>query len=90
MSQHSDYYELSNQTFAAVSGRVFEARLLLDDKLPQSALAMSLSPPTKGKQPVLDANLVLAANEGCEPLDFPAAVAGNVALVSGTWCSPAG
>ncbi|KAK5659564.1 hypothetical protein OQA88_766 [Cercophora sp. LCS_1] len=75
-----DYYTLSEQPFPAVSGNVFEARLLLDLDLPESAFPMSLTPPTKDKQPV-DGDLVLVANEGCNPEDYPAEVKGNIAFI---------
>ncbi len=81
LSQYSDFYELSNQTFSAVSGRVFESSLILDDKVSHSAQPMGLSPPTADNEPVLHAKLVLVANEGCKLADYPAAVDGNVALV---------
>ena len=75
-----DYYTLSEQPFPAVSGNIFEARLLLDLDLPESAAPMGLTPPTAGKQPV-DGALVLVAGEGCAPADYPPAVAGNVAFI---------
>ncbi|KAK3368789.1 peptidase family M28 [Podospora didyma] len=75
-----DYYTLSKQPFPAVSGNVFESRLVLDQDLPYSAAPMSLTPPTKNKQPVLG-DLVLVANEGCEASDYPEDLAGNVAFI---------
>jgi len=75
-----DYYELSNQTFPAVSGNVFESRLVLGDTVPRSASAMGLTPPTKHHQPV-HGDLVLVANEGCDSADYPAQVDGNIAFI---------
>ncbi len=87
LSQLGDYYELSNQTFPAVTGFVFESRLLLDNELPESASPMSLSPPTKDKEPVIGATLALAANDGCEPSDYPENSAGNVVLIRRGSCN---
>jgi hypothetical protein len=47
-----DYYDISNQSFPAVSGSVFESRLVLGDQVPKSAAPMGLTPPTKDKEPV--------------------------------------
>ena len=66
-----DYYTLSTQPFPAVSGVVFESRLLIGSALADSAAPMSLTPPTRhGKQPV-DGRLVLVANDGCSAADYP-------------------
>ncbi|KAK0717540.1 peptidase family M28 [Lasiosphaeria miniovina] len=80
-----DYYTLSKQPFPAVSGNVFEFRLVLDHEVPASASPMSLTPPTKNKQPVYG-HLVLVANEGCDADDYPAAVSGQVAFVKRGTC----
>ncbi|KAF1998774.1 aminopeptidase-like protein Y [Amniculicola lignicola CBS 123094] len=65
-----DYYTLSNQSFPAVSGNVYEYRLVLGDEVLKSAAPMGLTPATKNKQPV-HGDLVLVDNEGCEQSDFP-------------------
>jgi len=75
-----DYYTLSNQTFPAVSGNVFESRLVLGNTVPHSASAMSLTPPTRNKEPV-HGKLVLVRNEGCHSSDYPKAVKGNIPLI---------
>ncbi|RYP20330.1 hypothetical protein DL767_009476 [Monosporascus sp. MG133] len=75
-----DYYSLSNQSFSAVSGRVFESRLVLGNEVPKSAIPLQLTPPTKDKQPVYG-DLVLVENEGCEPSDYPANLTGNIAFI---------
>jgi aminopeptidase Y len=47
---------------------------------------MSLTPPTKNKQPVYGA-LVLVAKDGCHAEDYPAEVAGNVAFIRRGTCA---
>jgi aminopeptidase Y len=85
LSALGDYYTLSKQPFPAVTGAVFESRLLIDLALVESASAMSLTPPTRAKQPV-DGNLVLVANEGCHAADYPSTVKGNIALIKRGTC----
>ncbi|KAJ4983531.1 peptidase family M28 [Stagonosporopsis vannaccii] len=80
-----DYYTLSNQSFPAVSGNVFESRLVLGNEIPKSAAPMGLTPPTKNKQPV-HGDLVLVDNEGCQLSDFPDSVAGNIAFIKRGVC----
>ncbi|PSN69365.1 aminopeptidase-like protein Y [Corynespora cassiicola Philippines] len=80
-----DYYSISNQSFPAVSGNVFESRLVLGNDVPKSAAPMGLTPPTKDKEPV-HGDLVLVANEGCEESDFPDSVAGNIAFIKRGVC----
>lgn len=46
---------------------------------------MGLTPPTKDKQPVYGA-LVLVENEGCQPSDFPDTVGGNIAFIKRGTC----
>lgn len=80
------YYNLSRQPFAAVTGSVSESRLVLDRHVPPQAVPMSLTPPTRNKEPV-DGNLVLVANDGCQPGDYdPGAVPGNIALIRRGTC----
>ena len=80
-----DYYTVSKQPFPAVSGAVFEYRLLLESDLPETAYPMSLTPPTKNKQPV-EGELVLVGNEGCDESDYPSSVAGNIAFIKRGTC----
>ena len=77
--QLGDYYTLSNQSFPAVSGNVFESRLVLGDAVPKSAVPMGLTPATKNKEPV-HGDLALVENEGCDQGDFPDTVAGNIEI----------
>ncbi|RNJ58841.1 hypothetical protein D7B24_003927 [Verticillium nonalfalfae] len=80
ISQLGDYYTLSNQSFPAVTGNVFESRLVLGNKVPKSASPMSLTPATKNKEPV-HGDLVLVQHEGCDESDYPEEVRGNIAFV---------
>ena len=80
-----DYYTITNQTFPAVSGNVFESRLVIGDSVPKSARAMGLTPATKDKEPV-HGDLVFVENEGCQESDFPDSVAGNIAFVKRGVC----
>jgi aminopeptidase Y len=75
-----DYYNVSTQVFPAVVGNVFEYRLVLGDTVPNSTLAMSLTPPTKHKEPVFGP-VVLVKNDGCDSSDYPEDVAGAIALI---------
>jgi aminopeptidase Y len=83
--QLGDYYQISNQSFSAVTGNVFESRLVLGDSVSKSAAPMGLTPPTNNKQPVYG-DLILVDNEGCQSTDFPDDVAGNIALVKRGTC----
>lgn len=80
-----DYYTVSKQPFPAVSGAVFEYRLLLESDLPETAYPMSLTPPTRNKEPV-NGELVLVDNEGCDETDYPSSVAGNIAFIKRGTC----
>ncbi|KAH7071012.1 aminopeptidase Y precursor [Paraphoma chrysanthemicola] len=80
-----DYYTISNQSFPAVSGNVFEYRLVIGDQVPKSAAPMGLTPPTKDKEPV-HGDLVLVSNEGCQSTDFPSSVAGKIAFIKRGVC----
>jgi aminopeptidase Y len=81
-----DYYELSNQTFDAVVGNIFESRLILGDREPPSTSPMSLTPPTMNKD-VVFGPLVLVANEGCDASDYPSNVTGSIAFIRRGTCS---
>lgn len=84
IAELGDYYALSNQSFPAVVGNVFESRLVLGDKVPKSAIPMSLTPPTKDKEPV-SGPLALVSNFGCSESDYPS-LTGKVALISRGVC----
>jgi aminopeptidase Y len=79
------YYNVSTQEFPAVSGNVFESRLVIGTEVPKSASPMGLTPPTKDREPV-HGDLVLVANVGCEPEDFPKEAKGNIVLVKRGKC----
>ncbi|KAF2262228.1 aminopeptidase-like protein Y [Lojkania enalia] len=83
--QLGDYYSISNQSFPAVSGNVFESRLVIGNQVPKSAAPMGLTPATKDKEPV-HGKLVLVENEGCQSTDFPEEVAGSVAFIKRGTC----
>ncbi|KAL2870962.1 uncharacterized protein BJX67DRAFT_212049 [Aspergillus lucknowensis] len=80
-----DYYDVANQSFPAVSGNVFESRLVLGHEVPASAHAMGLTPPTKDKQPVYG-QLTLVSNQGCDEADYPSKLAGAIALIERGTC----
>ncbi|PKS13035.1 hypothetical protein jhhlp_000376 [Lomentospora prolificans] len=86
LAESDDYYDISKQVFPAVMGNVFEARLVIGDGVPKSATAMSLTPPTKNRQPVF-AKFVLVKNDGCDASDYPEAVAGQIALIRRGHCA---
>ncbi|PSR92350.1 aminopeptidase Y precursor [Coniella lustricola] len=80
------YYNIVQQPFPAYSGSVFESRLVLGDEVAHSASAMSLTPPTKNKEPV-HGELVLVSNNGCSADDYPANVEGNIAFIRRGTCA---
>ncbi|KAL4765867.1 uncharacterized protein BDW70DRAFT_38954 [Aspergillus foveolatus] len=80
-----DYYDVTNQSFPAVSGNVFESRLVLGHEVPASARPMGLTPPTKNREPVYG-SLVLVSNEGCDEADYPSELAGAIALIQRGTC----
>lgn len=67
-------------------GNIFESRLVLGDREPESTSPMSLTPPTKNKEPVFGP-LVLVANEGCDDSDYPFEVKGSIAFISRGTCA---
>ena len=79
-----DYYNVSTQDFPAVTGNVYESRLIIGHDVPKSAEPMGLTPPTKDHEPV-HGDLVHIANSGCEPSDYPN-LAGKIAFVSRGIC----
>ncbi|KFY32988.1 hypothetical protein V495_08542 [Pseudogymnoascus sp. VKM F-4514 (FW-929)] len=81
-----DYYDISNQTFSAVTGNVFESRLVLGHEVPKSATPMGLTPPTKNRSPVYG-QVRLVSNYGCDEHDFDSDGKGPwIALVSRGVC----
>jgi aminopeptidase Y len=80
-----DYYDVTNQTFPAVSGNVFESRLVLGHNVLETARPMGLTPPTKNKEPVYG-QLTLVANQGCDEADYPSDLAGAIALIERGTC----
>ncbi|KAE8444658.1 hypothetical protein EG329_014406 [Mollisiaceae sp. DMI_Dod_QoI] len=86
IAELGNYYEISNQTFSAVMGNIFEYRLVLGNHAPESASAMSLTPPTKDKEPVFGP-LVLVANDGCDESDYPSDTTGSIAFIKRGTCA---
>lgn len=86
VAELGDYYTITNQSFPAVSGNVFESRLVLGDSVTRTASPMGLTPPTKGRQPVYGP-LVLVANEGCKQSDYPPSLEGGIAFIKRGTCS---
>ena len=86
MSNFSDYYSVSNQSFPAVTGSVFESRLVIGHGVPASASPMGLTPPTKGKEPVYGP-VVLVDGDGCSAEKYPSNITGSVALIRRGACS---
>lgn len=80
-----DYYKITNETFDAVSGNIFESRLVIGHDIPKSATPMGLTPPTPNKQPVYGP-LVLVENEGCSSSDYPANMTGSIAFIKRGTC----
>lgn len=79
------YYNISEQSFPAYSGNVYESRLVLGDEVIANASAMSLTPPTKNNEPVYG-DVILVANSGCSADDYPEGVKGNIAFVERGKC----
>lgn len=52
LAKLGDYYNVSGQQFPAFTGNVYESRLVLGSDVLQNASAMSLTPGTKGNEPV--------------------------------------
>ncbi|KAF1981634.1 Zn-dependent exopeptidase [Aulographum hederae CBS 113979] len=75
-----DFYTTSNQSFAAVTGNVFESRLVIGSDVPKSAAPMGLTPPTKDKEPV-HGPIVLVSGDGCHASDYPSNVTKSIALI---------
>jgi aminopeptidase Y len=85
LAQLGDYYTLSEQPFPAFSGNVVESRLVLGDEVVVNASAMSLTPATKGREPVF-AEVVLADHEGCDEKDFSDEAKGKIVLIKRGTC----
>ncbi|CZT19290.1 probable leupeptin-inactivating enzyme 1 precursor [Ramularia collo-cygni] len=86
LAQLGDYYTLSDQSFPAFSGSVYESRLVIGSDVIQNASAMSLTPPTKDKEPV-HGDLILVNESGCSASDYPPSVKGNIAFIQRGTCS---
>ncbi|KAK4135740.1 Zn-dependent exopeptidase [Trichocladium antarcticum] len=86
LARLGDYYTLSKQLFPAVTGNVFEFRLVLGHDVPESAQAMGLTPATKARQPERG-DLLLVANDGCNPDDYPPTARGKILLIKRGSCS---
>lgn len=80
-----DYYKIVQQPFPAYSGSIFESRLVLGDTVARTASPMSLTPPTKDKEPV-HGDLVLVSGDGCSSTNYPASVKGNIAFIRRGTC----
>lgn len=85
LTEFDDYYTISNQTFPAVTGNVMESRLVLGHTVPESALPMGLTLPTKNHEPVYGP-LVLVSRLGCEAADYPPELQGAIAFISRGSC----
>ncbi|KAK6349048.1 hypothetical protein TWF730_009808 [Orbilia blumenaviensis] len=85
LSSLGGYYTLGEQVFPAVSGSVYEWKLVLGHS-DAHARPMSLTPPTKNKDTVFG-NVVAVANDGCSESDFGADVKGAIALIERGNCS---
>ena len=81
-----DFYQLSNQPFPAVSGDVYESRLVIGNTIPNSTTTMGLTPATLNHQPVFG-DLVKVKNHGCKASDYPSGVSGHVAFIQRGTCS---
>ncbi|KAG6081437.1 hypothetical protein E4U16_007457 [Claviceps sp. LM84 group G4] len=80
------YYNVSQQTFGATSGKVHGFRLIIGSKTPNTTTAMGLTPPTVHKQPV-SGDLILVDNVGCQESDYPSTVRGNIAFIKRGECA---
>lgn len=86
LAQLGSYYTLSDQSFPAFSGSVYESRLVIGSDVIQNASAMSLTPPTKDKEPV-HGDLILVDESGCSASDYPPSVKNNIAFIKRGVCS---
>ncbi|PYH47027.1 Zn-dependent exopeptidase [Aspergillus saccharolyticus JOP 1030-1] len=85
LSELDDYYTITNQSFPAVTGNVFESRLVLGHTVPSSATPMGLTPPTKDREPVYGP-IVAVSNFGCDASDYPDNLSGAIAFISRGTC----
>lgn len=81
-----DYYEILEQPFPAYVGWVEEFRLVIGNDFYEAAQPMSLTPPTKDREPVRG-DLVLVEDKGCSSENYPSSVKGNIAFISRGTCS---
>jgi aminopeptidase Y len=81
-----DYYNVSEQSFKAVTGNIFEQRLVLGNTVIQHAAPMGLTPPTPNKQPIFG-QVYNVSNNGCDLSDYPTDVEGTwIALIQRGVC----
>ncbi|KAG5981857.1 hypothetical protein E4U54_006537, partial [Claviceps lovelessii] len=80
------YYNVSEQVVTTVLGHVNKSRLTVASRVPSTAEAMYMTPPTAGGKPV-SGKLVLVGDVGCNQTDYPAGLAGNIALIKRGNCS---
>ncbi|KAI4726632.1 Zn-dependent exopeptidase [Aureobasidium sp. EXF-10728] len=86
ISKLGSYYNITNQTFPAVSGNVNQFRLVIGYDVPKSAMPFSLTPATQRHEPVYG-DLLLVPNGGCSASDFPRNMTGQIALIKRGTCS---
>ncbi|ODQ67758.1 Zn-dependent exopeptidase [Nadsonia fulvescens var. elongata DSM 6958] len=87
LSKLGDYYNVSTQDFEAYSGFVYESRLVINGEIPKSAEPLSLTGPTKDKEPVYG-RIVHVPNGGCSVSDFDSVLASDsIALIERGTCS---
>ncbi|KAH6999003.1 hypothetical protein BKA56DRAFT_508807 [Ilyonectria sp. MPI-CAGE-AT-0026] len=85
LAKLGDFYSVSKQPFPAVSGNVFESRLVIGNHVPKDASPMGLTPATAHREPVYG-DLVVVKNDGCDESDYPENVKGNIALIKRGTC----
>ncbi|KAK6512263.1 hypothetical protein TWF481_001153 [Arthrobotrys musiformis] len=78
------YYTVKEQPFPAVSGYIYESKLVLGDKAIHGS-PMSLTPPTKNKDTVF-AKVVAVKGDGCDEEDYGDDVDGAIALIKRGRC----
>ena len=68
-----------------MTGKVSKSRLVVDGKVPKSAEAMQLTPPTDNHETV-SGPLVPVAGFGCDKSDYPSILTGAIAFISRGEC----
>ncbi|KAJ6786344.1 hypothetical protein PWT90_04734 [Aphanocladium album] len=74
------YYTVTTQDFPVTTSILHQKKLTVDEAEAKNVRVLANSPPTKDRKPV-SGPLVLVANNGCEPSDFPASAKDAVALI---------